>query len=176
MTGTLHTAAALCLAAITAAGCGDSNENAGTPRVTARQAKATAGVNAPGVIVYRRYTDKSQSTGELWAINPDGTGPHKLYGRAHHVYEQPAISPDGRQVAFEECPDGVPCTTFLIGIDATTVHLLRVSCELKPICDISGPSWSAAGELAVTRASGTVKHSPKGDTIERSEIVAVGAD
>jgi Tol biopolymer transport system component len=180
MFGTHLTAAALCLAAIAAPGCGGDTDK---PSATARRAtapvaaaKETVGVDAPGVIVYRRYTNDSHSTGELWAINPDGTGRHKLFGRANHVYDQPAISPDGKNVAFQECPEGKPCHTFLIGIDGTDVHELPLTCELEHICDISGPSWSPDGQLAVNRSSGSVKHSRKGDTIERSEIVVVGPE
>jgi Tol biopolymer transport system component len=53
---------------------------------------------------------------------------------------------------------------------------VKVPCELGPVCDIGQPAWSPDGRLAVNRSSGSVRHVAAGDTIERSEIVVVGAD
>jgi TolB protein len=161
-------AALLSAVAIAAAGCGGSET-----RTTSKPAHAAPhlGVNAPGVIVFRRYTDAAHTQSEIWRMRPDGSAARRLTPGG--LGDQPALSPDGRRIAYEECPDGEPCHTFVMDVDGAHRRELHVRCTLRPICDIGQPAWSADGRLAVNRSSGRVRHVAAGDTIERSEIVIV---
>jgi TolB protein len=180
MTSTPPLAALLCAAALTAAACGSTDASAPAEATSAAAtapaatAKQRLGVDAPGVIAFKRFTDDSHSAAEIWTMRPDGGGARRLVSGG--LVDQPAVSPDGRRIAYELCPDGQPCHTFVIDIDGRHRHEIRVRCHLHPVCDIGQPSWSPDGRLAVNRSSGRVNHVAAGDTIERSEIVVIGAD
>jgi TolB protein len=168
----------LCAAVLTAAGCGNEDTPAGathaaaTVRPAAPQPKL--GVDAPGIIAFKRFTDTDHTAAEIWTMRPDGSGARRLVRGG--LPDQPAVSPDGRRIAYELCADNGPCHTLVIDADGRHRHEVRVSCQLRPVCDVGQPSWSADGRLAVNRSSGHINHVADGDTIERSEIVIVGLD
>ncbi|MEA2439385.1 MAG: TolB protein [Thermoleophilaceae bacterium] len=167
-----YIAALACVGALALTACGSSDSGKTT------KAKSPAvGVEAPGLIAFRRYTDDAQKEGSVFTIRPDGTGEHQVsHSPAGHVDDFPAMSADGRRIAFERCAEAKPCQVWLMNADGGQLRRLHVRCALAGPCDVSGPAWSRDGRLAVTLASGRVKKAGSGDQIQRSDIVAVDPD
>jgi Tol biopolymer transport system component len=152
------------------AGCGGGAHDGNTTSTAAD----TRGVHAAGTIAFRRYTDDSQSEGSVFTIRPDATGERSIsHPPAGHVDDMPAVSADGRQIAFERCGDPDPCQVWVVKADGTNPRRVHVRCPSSPPCGNSGPSWSPDGRLAITLNSGRLKQVGSGDQIEGSEIVVV---
>ena len=80
ITRTALLAGVACTVAL-ASGCGSgssSSDSATATKATTTAAKkvsaVSVGVNAPGLIAFRRYTDPSQAEGAVFTIKPDGSG------------------------------------------------------------------------------------------------------
>lgn len=165
-------AAVLCVGMLALPGCGGSDTGK-----TTKAKPSEVGVEAPGLIAFRRYTDSAQKEGSVFTIRPDGTGERQVsHSPPGHVDDFPAMSTDGRRLAFERCAEAKPCQVWLMNADGTQLRRLHVRCPLGRVCDTSGPAWSPDGRLAVTLASGRLRKAGDGDQVQRSDIVAVDPD
>jgi TolB protein len=138
--------------AVLAAGCGGSDEP------SARAATFTdppARELPSGRIAFRRYLDDAQTHGAVFTINPDGTGEKQITEPpAGFVDDQPDWSPDGKRIAFERCSETAPCQAFTVAARGGAPRKVPVRCDLKPVCDVSSPSWMPDGRLVVGVAQG----------------------
>lgn len=109
---------ALLVAALGA--CSSSDDDEAEP-TRAEGGQSAVGVEADGVIAFRRYFDDAQTEGDVFTVRPDGTGERQLtHPPGGHVDDQAAISPDGTRIAFERCSEGEPCHVFLMSPTAAT--------------------------------------------------------
>jgi hypothetical protein len=155
-----------------ATGCGGGDDGATGERATHKK----LGVDAPGIIAFRRYTDAAETHGVIFTIRPDGTHERRVSRPPDGSTDEfPRVSPDGRRLAWSRCPEGGSCSVWTAGIDGSGAKRVAVTCELKPICDISSIAWHPDGDrIVVNRSSGRVRSTtPGSDQIERSELVEV---
>lgn len=92
------------------------------------------------------YTSEGYGLGELISINPDGSEPERITWDQQGYYH-PAVSPDGRQIAFATPRDG----DFGIGImnaDGTEVRLLPTPGNFD-----GNPVWSPDGSALAFRSA-----------------------
>ena len=153
------------------AGCGGDDDAARQDRTAHKK----AGVEASGIIAFRRYTDSAETHGEIFTIRPDGTHEQRVSRPpAGSTDEFPRVSPDGRRLAWTRCPEGGSCAVYTAAIDGSGLKRLEVTCRLKPICDASGVAWHPDGERVVVNvSSGRARQVGEGDQIQRSELVEV---
>jgi TolB protein len=139
-----------------AAGCGGSDDTPARAAASADQPARTAHADLPaGRIAFRRYFDDAQTHGAVFTINPDGSGEKQVTDPpAGYVDDQPDWSPDGKRIAFERCSETQPCQTFTVAADGGTPRRVPARCHLKPICDVSSPSWMPDGRLVIGLAQG----------------------
>ena len=143
------------------AGCGGDDEEAPEEQ---RNAQSKVGVDAPGIIAFRRYADVSETEGVIFTIRPDGTGERQVTRPpAGATDEFPQVSPDGRRLAWERCPATGPCGVYTAEIDGSGAKPVELTCTLKPICDGANAGWHPDGDrLVVTRASGRERETGDG--------------
>jgi TolB protein len=167
---------ALALLAI-AAGCGDDQDAEPAAATAQESAVKELGVDAPGIIAFRRYTDAAEEQGVIFTIKPDGSGEKQVTRPAEDESDEfPQMSADGTRLSFDRCAADV-CRVHTAAIDGTDVQEVEVECALEPVCDTAGAAWSPDGKrLAFTRSSGGVREGDFGDQIRRSELVVTDAD
>ena len=129
-------------------GCGGSPERSGDAAGAAKRASAEL---PGGRIAFRRYLDDARTHGALFTIDPDGSGEKQITDPPPGtIDDQPDWSADGRRIAFERCVDGT-CSVWIVNADGSHPRKLGVHCRLKPICDITAPSWLPNGTKLVLR-------------------------
>jgi Tol biopolymer transport system component len=158
-------------AALLAAGCGGEGE-----AVPAARAQKQAQADLPaGRIAFRRYLDDAQTVGALFTVNPDGTGEKQITHPTSGIDDQPDWSPDGSMIAFEHCSDDAPCSVWTVPADGSSPPAkVGVRCQLKPVCDASGPVWTPDGRLVVDLAQGREKTHGELGQIERFSLELIG--
>jgi TolB protein len=123
-----------------------NGDTSGVPEVAAPQAPpmpARAATARKGLVVFQ-----TSNGGTIYAVNPDGSGL-----RALTTGMDPALSPDGKQVAFtrwQESKEGSPGSLWVINSDgsgARNVHDLAVQPR--------SPAWSPDGkQIMITTQQG----------------------
>lgn len=90
------------LTALAASACGSGATAHGSAASTKASASAPTGERTPpGRIVFRRYTDDSETRGALFTAAPDGTGERRLTNPPPDAVDQEVDwSPDGRRLVF----------------------------------------------------------------------------
>lgn len=129
-------AAALCLTLL--AGCGAANARA--PAAPA----AVVGALAPGVIA---FVDRDGGGDEeIFTIKPDGTGRRQLT-RNNTLDDEPAVSPDGRRIAWTAMGSPGNVDVFVMNVDGTAKK--RLTRHPEPDSD---PSFSPDGTRIAFRS------------------------
>ena len=99
-----------------------------------------------GVIVYSEIRNAGE---HLWVVNPDGTGVRQLTTEDGVSDSGPAVSPDGRTVAFTRVGATGP-TVWAVGIDGSGLRQVAGFDGMS-----SDPTWSPDGtEIAFVGPSG----------------------
>ena len=155
-----------------AAGCGGDDDE------TAKRdgdAQTRVGVEAPGIIAFRRYADAAETQGVIFTIRPDGTDERQVTRPPDGADDEfPQVSPDGRRIGWERCSETGPCQVYTAEIDGSGAKPVKVTCTLGPPCDAANVAWHPDGDrVVVTRSSGRVRQVEDGDQIQRSELVEV---
>ena len=111
----------------------------------------------------------------IFTIRPDGTDERQVTRPPAGASDEfPAVSPDGRRIAWERCRETEPCRVYTAKIDGSGAKAIELTCTLKPVCDAANVAWHPDGDhVVVTRASGRVRQVGDGDQIQRSELVEV---
>ena len=156
-----------------AGGCGGGDDDKAPDQQ--RNAQRKVGVEAPGIIAFRRYTDAAETHGVIFTLRPDGTGERQVTRPPDGASDEfPQVSPDGRRIAWERCPATESCAVYTAAIDGSNAKRVELTCTLKPVCDGASVGWHPDGDrLVLTRASGRVREGNFGDQIQRSELVDV---
>src|SRR6202012_1732744 len=118
----------------------------------------------------------AQTTSAIFTIRPDGTGERQIsHPPQGRIDDQPAISADGRRVAFEYCTNGADgsCHVIVAGIDGSDARELHVACAHGPICDPQAPAWGPDGRLALNLSWGKLSSDHE---VEHSQVIVVRPD
>ncbi|MDX1523921.1 MAG: hypothetical protein R3264_19995, partial [Anaerolineae bacterium] len=94
----------------------------------------------PGNATSSQLIFATRSGGDLIAVNIDGTGLRRLTGGVI----DPAVSPDGQQVAFTRWDSGEVGTLFVINIDGSNERAI-----LGETLQAKSPTWSPDGQSIV---------------------------
>jgi TolB protein len=154
--------------AVLATGCGGSE-----PQPTRPAASVTKQLPA-GRIAFRRYSDAAKTHGSVYTIKTDGTGERRLNNPPDgSTDDKPDWSPDGKQVVFQHCGEGMPCSVWTVPAAGGRATQVRVHCRLKGDCDTSDPSFTPDGRIVLTLSQGSVRTLGGQDQIQESAIVLV---
>ncbi len=96
-----------------------------------------------GIVVFTSYRD---GNGELYTVSSTGGGERRLTNTAANE-TQPALSPDGRQIAYLSDVSGVP-RLWLSSADGTNPQPLTTGFGFPGSIDAS-PSWAPSGDRLV---------------------------
>jgi Tol biopolymer transport system component len=113
-----------------------------------------------GPIAFRRYFDRSQRTGAIFVINPDGTGERELtHPPAGALDDFPRFAPDGSKLNFARTDSQGGVSVWTVNLDGSGEQPLGPGFA-NPTGDAE---FSPNGRLiAIGRADGPLKHnSPK---------------
>jgi Tol biopolymer transport system component len=134
-------------------GCGAATPTASTDTAARGGARLPA-----GRIVFRRFLDEAQTQSALFTVRSDGSAERQVtHPPAGTTDDQPDWSPDGKLIAFERCSDAAGCHAFTVAAGGGPPHQVHVRCQLAGACDVSGPTWTPAGQLVVVLAQGREK-------------------
>lgn len=82
-------------------------------------------------IVYQQYSVSGSPPFELWIINADGSGRHRLLTDPKYVDQNPSFSPRGDQVVFSRCSfkSPFPCTLYRVNLNGKALTQLTHSAD-----------------------------------------------
>jgi Tol biopolymer transport system component len=98
-----------------------------------------------GRLIAYDYRTPGFSIRELWLMNADGSGHHRLT-KLREVSEFAAWSPDGKRIAFQSNAGGTHFEIYTIGSDGA-----RLRRETQSDIDTINPAWSPDGKLSFSR-------------------------
>jgi len=124
-------AAAVCL--LPTGACNNDNTT-GIPATSARAEGNTGALH--DVIAF--FTYQFSSSGDLAVMKPDGSGRRRLTGGERGF--EPALSPDGRRIAFSRVTDVGVSAIYVMNVDGTGATPIVQGLLLNP-----GPVWSPDG-------------------------------
>jgi TolB protein len=106
-----------------------------------------------GPIAFRRYLDKTKTSGAIFVIRSDGTAERQLtHPQPGLLDDQPEWSPDGSRVVFERCRNGV-CAVYVVWADGHGMSAITRPCPGQarpPKCqDNFAPSFAPNGRRVV---------------------------
>ena len=139
---------------------------------------SSAAATAPGIngrIVFERLRNVGPPFwGELFVINPDGSGVQKITRPPNGTEDTvPDWSPDGKHIVFARAPTKGAYSIWTVTADGSDLHRLSPPCRAGgeiPKCpaDDGWPVWSPDGkQIAFQRLSGALR--PKGSTINTAK-------
>jgi TolB protein len=90
----------------------------------------------------RRIAYQSNPTGEydLWIMNRDGSGQHRILRDAGWDDEQPSWSPNGRRLVFSRCSQLFACDIAIVNADGSGMHIVFAGHRVH-----TSPSFSPDG-------------------------------
>jgi TolB protein len=143
-------------------------------------AKNTTVPGKNGAIAFKRYLDRSRSTGAIFTITPNGQSSRQITRPEQGVIDdQPDWSADGARLVFHRAsPDG-PWAVYTVSADGSDLERVSPPCSASDTqCeDGQDASFLLDGERVVyTRATGAVRHFANTDQIEHSDIVVRETD
>jgi TolB protein len=158
--------------AVLAAGCGGSDgPSANTAPAAKRQAAPAKAKLPPGRIAFRRYLDDAQTHGAIFTMRTDATGEQQLtQPEEGWIDDHPDWSPDGRQIAYQSCAEGKPCSVWTVAAGGGKPRKVHFHCRPKGDCDAGSPTWTPDGRLIVTLAEGRVRILDGEPQIHRSNL------
>src|SRR2546427_3605289 len=115
---------------------------------TAAAADAAPGAEN-GKILFRQYLNDNHTRGDIFSIQPDGTGLFRVtHSGKHHVGTEPNPSPDGRWIAYMVAPQNDVDHGRLFKIHANGEGRTALSNTCIGTCQGDGfPNWSRSGRL-----------------------------
>ena len=119
-------------------------------------AQPTASAATGGLIVFTRVVSGLPRDTDIYSMNPDGTGVTELTSGAA-LDEDPALSPDGRQIAFYSgSADDNDRYLYVANLDGSGLtRIADVNSDRYPVV-IGGPDWSPDGtRIAYTANTAT---------------------
>lgn len=129
-----------------------------------------------GRIVFERLRSQNKLWGELFVMNPDGSGVRKITHPPNGSEDgNPDWSQDGSRIAFARAPASGAHSIWIVKADGTGPRRLTPSCPPGagiPRCpaDDGWPVWSPDGKhIALQRLSGPLR--PKGATLNDAKAI-----
>ena len=129
-----------------------------------------------GRIVFERLRSQNKLWGELFVMNPDGSGVRKITHPPNGSEDgNPDSSPDGSRIVFARAPASGAHSIWIVKADGTGPRTLTPSCPSGagiPRCpaDDGWPVWSPDGKhIALQRLSGPLR--PKGATLNDARAI-----
>jgi TolB protein len=121
---------------------------------------AAASTATNGKIVFRQWLNDAHTEGEIFTINPDGTGSFQVTHTAKGASTEPDPSPNGRWIDYMEIRHGDLGSGRLFKIRPDGSHRTSLSDTCTGDCIGDGfPDWSSTDLIAFQRnLSADVKH------------------
>lgn len=133
---------------------GSSTSQAPTPSATvqAEEQPTTQPSTIPvtnGQIAFRRFLDADKTTGEIFTINPDGTGLHQVTtSPANVVSAEPSWSPDGQWIVYMVAQGGDLDSARLAKIRPNGTGATDLAGACTGTCLSDGfPAYAPSGQL-----------------------------
>jgi len=98
----------------------------------------------PNYLLYVSATGMSES---IWKLANDGTGTELWSGQGARVFGGPAISPDGRSIAFS-VRQHEQALLYVMRVDGTNARIVTDSLDLQ-----GAPAWSPDGQSITSAAN-----------------------
>jgi Tol biopolymer transport system component len=98
-----------------------------------------------GKLIAYDYRDPGSAIRELWVMNGDGSGIHRLTNQ-RDVSAFPAWSPDGERIAFQSNAGASHYEIYTVGSDGSGVRR-----ETHSDIDTITPAWTPGGTLTFSR-------------------------
>ena len=123
---------------------------AGTIAVSGTAASAATAKN--GKIVFRRWLNDQHTRGDIFTINPDGTGLFRVTHTVHGASTEPDPSPDGRWIDYMRIRHGDLGSGRLFKVHPNGSGRTPLSMTCRGDCIGDGfPDWSNTGLIAFQR-------------------------
>jgi TolB protein len=99
-----------------------------------------------GKIAFRRFFNADHSRGDVFTINPNGTGIHRVTYTPNGVGTEPDWSPDGRWILYNIWPNGDDNRSRMFKIRSTGTHKVNIDQSCQAPCLTDGfAQWSPNG-------------------------------
>jgi Tol biopolymer transport system component len=96
---------------------------------------------------YLLYVSASGTSESIWKLANDGTGTELWRGQGARVFGGPAISPDGRSIAFS-VRQHEQALLYVMQVDGTNARIVTDSLDLQ-----GAPAWSPDGQSITSAAN-----------------------
>ena len=96
---------------------------------------------------YLLYVSATGTSDSIWKLANDGTGTELWSGQGARVFGGPAISPDGRSIAFSVRQHG-QTLLYVMQADGTNARIVTDSLDLQ-----GAPAWAADGQSITSAAN-----------------------
>jgi Tol biopolymer transport system component len=123
---------------------GASGEMSVAARISLTTSTGFAPRLGPDYLLYVSATGTSES---IWKLANDGTGTELWSGQGARVFGGPAISPDGRSIAFS-VRQHEQALLYVMQVDGTNARIVTDSLDLQ-----GAPAWSPDGQSITSAAN-----------------------